>query len=66
MSPLLTKIKIFFRYEREREQFKEFQQYSKELENEMEIELKQRDLKMNELEAAKRRLTCELGELKVF
>ncbi|KAL7075923.1 hypothetical protein ACQ4LE_004620 [Meloidogyne hapla] len=51
-------------YEREREQFKEFQQYSKELESEMDIELKQRDSKMNELEAARRRLNSELGELK--
>uniref|UniRef100_A0A915MQZ6 Uncharacterized protein n=1 Tax=Meloidogyne javanica TaxID=6303 RepID=A0A915MQZ6_MELJA len=51
-------------YEREREQFKEFQQYSKELENEMDIELKQRDSKMNELEGARRRLNSELGELK--
>ncbi|CAK5102865.1 unnamed protein product [Meloidogyne enterolobii] len=51
-------------YEREREQFKEFQQYSKELENEMDIELKQRDSKMNELEGARRRLNSELGDLK--
>lgn len=32
----------------------------------MEVELKQRDAKTIELESAKRRLTSELGELKVF
>ncbi|KAF7634143.1 hypothetical protein Mgra_00006441 [Meloidogyne graminicola] len=63
---ILRKELDYFRslYEREREQFNEFQQYSKELENEMEVELKQRDAKTIELESAKRRLTSELGELK--
>lgn len=51
-------------YEREREQFEEFQRYSKELESEMDLELKQRDRKLTELEAARRRLNTELDSIK--
>ncbi|KAL3097174.1 hypothetical protein niasHT_030169 [Heterodera trifolii] len=52
-------------YEREREQFEEFQRYSKELESEMELELKQRDQKISELESVKHRLSIALEQLKV-
>uniref|UniRef100_A0A183BNX7 Uncharacterized protein n=1 Tax=Globodera pallida TaxID=36090 RepID=A0A183BNX7_GLOPA len=51
-------------YEREREQFEEFQRYSKELEAEMELELKQRDVKVAELESVKRRQSSVLEQLK--
>ncbi|KAL3095891.1 hypothetical protein niasHS_005650 [Heterodera schachtii] len=51
-------------YEREREQFEEFQRYSKELESEMELELKQRDQKISELESVKHRLGTALEQLK--
>uniref|UniRef100_A0A914H1N7 Uncharacterized protein n=2 Tax=Globodera rostochiensis TaxID=31243 RepID=A0A914H1N7_GLORO len=51
-------------YEREREQFEEFQRYSKELEAEMDLELKQRDVKVAELESVKRRQNAVLEQLK--
>lgn len=56
---------IKVRYEREREQFEEFQQFSKELEAEMELELNQRERKISELETLKGRMASELATIKV-
>ncbi|KAI1725837.1 nuclear distribution protein nudE-like 1-A [Ditylenchus destructor] len=52
------------RYDQEREQFLEYQRYSKELETELDLELNSYKKKLAELEGSNRRLTSELENLK--
>lgn len=51
-------------YEQEREQFLEYQRYSKELETELDLELNSYKKKLTELETSNRRLTSEVETLK--
>ena len=55
----------FFRYEHEKEQFEEFQRYSKEVEAELELELSVSNKKISELQMSKSRISAELDALKV-
>ena len=57
--------KFFRRYEHEREQFDEFQRYSKEVETELETELSFSTKKINELESQNSRLLTEIETHKV-
>ncbi|KAI1732341.1 PQ-loop repeat-containing protein 1 [Ditylenchus destructor] len=52
------------RYDQEREQFLEYQRYSKELETELDLELNSYKKKLAELEGSNRRLTSELENIK--